>query len=501
MFQRWLVKAHTYYRHWLEWRYPLGWHSFDRKPWQHPWLTPRNLSALREFSKKIREEAACVAAEVVSTKMRFAFVGNLANSSYQRIRALQEIHVSASLFLHPGDDYPMSQPEWEEYDGVLPEGIGSIEQLKATGVDLPPIADVYKIPPTNVDLANLPKFGRVCDFIRWPQYFGFLPLLRELNRFSALYTVQVPYLAYLSGRPYVATHMGGDIWFDCSRGDELGSLQRQAFLKASAITVSNPWSPAFARRYGLKNMITLPMILDPKAYCPGEPTWREDWISRVGGNFFVLSTARLDDHYKGSNLALEGFARFAKVRPGARLILLGWGSDLSKHKDKLMAMGIANRVLFLPPSGKKRLIQYLRSADCLLDQFVIGYFGLTALEAMSVGLPVIMRLEAKQYDDFLDAGSPPVLNANTIDEVAEALDRLAASFEFRNDIVGKTLNWFQQGASPHVWAKSYLDLLIATAAGHKFDYRDSPLGAPLSREEREYHLQELNMAPRFPSYH
>jgi glycosyltransferase involved in cell wall biosynthesis len=496
-----LAKVRPAFNRMMGVRYPNGWHSFDRTPWNHPWLTEKNLSAFREFSKQIRAEAASVASKFDDSGFRIAFVGNLANSSYQRIRALQQIGVDATLFLHPSDNYPMSQPEWEDYDGIIPEGVVDLEQIRATGISSPSVTNAYKIPPTTVDPEKLPGFVRADDFNRWPAYFSYLPLLDKLQQFDSLYTVQAPYLAYLSGRPYVATHMGGDIWYECSRGDALGELQRQAFDRADAITVSNPWSPAFARRYGMRNMIVLPMILDTAQYCPGPPIWREEWRAKTGGNFFVLSTARLDDRYKGSNLAIEGFARLAAERPGARLVLLGWGNDLEKHKEKLRALGIADRVLFLPPSGKKRLIQYLRSADCLLDQFVLGYFGLTALEAMSVGLPVIMRLETAQYDAFLDTGAPPVLSAESVAGVAGTLVRLADNPEYRNDIAEKELAWFARSASPQAWGGTYRDLLVAAAVGHKFNFSNSPLAEPLGRDELEYHRHELENAPLFPNYH
>lgn len=496
-------EAHKHYERYLGWRYPNGWHSFDKAPWAHPWLTTRNLEALREFSRKIREEAASVASKVEARRMRFAFVGNMANSSYQRISALKQIGFDASLFIHPSDNNPMSQPEWEEFDGVVPGSINTLDDLRNAGINLPEVPNVHRIAAVgDWRISGFPpSFVRIADYMRWPEYFNYMPILRALQRMSAVYTVQVPYLAYLAHRPYVATHMGGDIWFECSRGDRLGALQRSAFKHATAITISNPWSPAFARRYGMRNMVTLPMILNTDTYCPGPPVWKGDWQRKIGGRFFVLGTARIDDRYKGSNIALEGFARFATEMPDARLVLLGWGNDLAKYKARFQELGIADRVLLVPPSGKQRLIQYLRSADCLLDQFVLGYFGLTALEALSVGLPVIMRLEDKQYGAFLDTGPPPILNMDSADSVASILIRLSKDRDFQQGVIQESLDWFVRNASPQAWGKAYRDLLVAAAVGHKFDFRKSPLHAPLSQEERDYHRHELMHAPCFPNYH
>ncbi len=500
---KFLNHGQPYYNRYLERKYPSGWHSFDRTPWLHPWLTQSNLEKMREFSKQIREEAAVVAEKVDWRTMSFAFVGNMANSSYQRISALKQIGLDASLYLHPGDTNIMSQPEWEDFDGILPDNMVTIDQIRGSSISLPNVKDVFRISPINDHglSGSLPKFMRIADYVRWPNYFSYLPILQALQRMSAIYTVQCPYLAYLSSRPYLATHMGGDIWYECSRGDALGALQRCAFRNATALTVSNPWSPAFARRYGFHNMVILPMILSTEQYCPGPPLFRDDWKAKIGGEFFVLSTARLDSIYKGSNLTLEGFAQFAALYSEARLVLIAWGADCGKYKQRLSELGISDRVLLIPPTGKKRLIQYLRSADCLLDQFILGYFGLTALEALSVGLPVIMRIEAQQYRAFLDTGPPPILNAKTANEVSEYLLQLAENSNYRVGLSRDILNWYQRNATPQAFGNSYRDLLVSAASGHRFDYRDSPLNSPLGKDELEYQEYELHNAPIFPNYY
>ena len=113
----------------------------------------------------------------------------------------------------------------------------------------------------------------------------------------------------------------------------------------------------------------------------------------MGGDFFVLSTARADDVYKGSKIGISGFAEFSRTAPGARLVFVSWGRDIGGLKETAQRLGILDRVIFVPVSGKRRLVEYLRSADCLLDQFVVGYYGATALEAAACGTPVIMRYE------------------------------------------------------------------------------------------------------------
>src|SRR2546429_6648871 len=62
------------------------WHSFDRTPWNHPWLSLAHIRAMRDFSADMRV-AAMESIEKIPGAERsggYAFVGNLANAMYMR---------------------------------------------------------------------------------------------------------------------------------------------------------------------------------------------------------------------------------------------------------------------------------------------------------------------------------------------------------------------------------------------------------------------------------
>ncbi|MCB1738828.1 MAG: glycosyltransferase family 4 protein [Gammaproteobacteria bacterium] len=488
-----------------------AWKSWDHEPWRHPWLTAENLRAARNYSEQVWALAAEISGRD-ATPHRFAFVGNLANYLYVRAAALRRQGVDVDIYIHPHDRFVMSQPAWEESDRELPLDEMDFDRLTEHGFKLSPVEGTYS-PDTCTDFGSMIQslmnerkpgwperfqFARRADVFRFSDYFCYEPLLRELGRYDALLSAQVPYLAYLANRPYLTAHTGGEIWVECSRGDLLGHIQRRAFACSNAILASNPWTYAHARRYGFRNVVYVPFFLDEERYSPGEGKARPDWEARTGGDFFVLSTARMDFEDKGSLVGLEGFARFANRFPGARLVLLGWGRDLRPVQTWLGEQGLGDRVLVVRPAAKRRLIDYLRASDCLLEQFRIGYFGASALEAMACGLPVVMRLEGEQYQALCETGAPPVLNAASAEEVATALTTLASSRETREAASREHRRWFQINHGSGKWAPVCRDLLIATARGHVFSHGRSPLANPISKVEREYHAQALSSAPEFP---
>lgn len=492
-----------------------AWHSYDRSPWAHPWLTAENLKLTRSFEQEMLKGLVAQHDGTPTNVNRYAFVGNLANNMAMRALPLRRLGYSVDLFLHPQDRYVMSQPGWEMAELTLLDGETDVEHLEGRGVQLPEVPGVFTLPMSADGMHELlavarkwrwprphvPRFVRQRDALLWPGYFCFMPILKALQDYDCLFAAQVPYLAYLANKPYLAAQTGGDLWFEASRNDALGQLQRRSYRKASAILATNPWAYSAARRFGFHNVIYVPLIVDTEAYSPGPRDERQAWQEKVGGNFFALVTARIDRRWKASNVGLEGFCRFAQSHPDARLVLVGWGEDSAADLDELRQReGLDGRIITLPISGKRKMVEYLRSADCLIDQFSFGYYGATALESMSTGLPVIMKIAKNQYDALCRTGCPPVLHAAEASEVSSQLERLAASEDQRRQSSSESRRWVEQNHSAAVWGETYGVLLSAVAAGVKLQFGEAPLASPLSEEEETYHRDMLASAPPFPRY-
>src|SRR5579871_6605513 len=116
-----------------------GWHSYDRTPWEHPWLTFENLKAARSFEKRMLGDIIAQYGGQSARAQRYAFVGNLANNMGMRALPMRRDGYSVDLFLHPQDRQIMSQPGWELAELTLLDGETTIDQLHARAETLPSV--------------------------------------------------------------------------------------------------------------------------------------------------------------------------------------------------------------------------------------------------------------------------------------------------------------------------------------------------------------------------
>lgn len=481
-------------------RVPLdGWHSFDRTPWEHPWMTAGNIRRFSEYSRLEIERLSNLVEAAPSHGERFAFVGNMANVNYTRAAPLRRRGIDIDVVLHPSDDFVFSLPGWEEFDG----DIGELGEMPSAMLANREPSWVLRHALDDNWIRNIDRYDVATpeQILMWPEFMPLLPTLDALSKYSALLVSQFPYLGLLSGRPYLFGQIGGEIWFEAARNDAIGLITRRGIETAYAVLVSNPITLAHARRYGLRNLLYVPWSLDEEIYKPAaaEPT-RSAWQRSIGGDFFVLTSMRIDNEWKGANHALDGFAKFSVSHPSARLIVVGWGEDLEAAKAELERRNIADRVLAVPVAGKGKLRKYLQAADVVIEQFVLGYYGGSGLEAMACGTPVIMRLERAQYDALMESGAPPTLDAQDADEVEQNLHRLYTDKPFAASVGKQTRDWFIRAQSSARWANTYNVLLRAMALGIPLSTANSPLLEPLSKAESDYHSSQLRLAPAFPNY-
>jgi glycosyltransferase involved in cell wall biosynthesis len=120
---------------------------------------------------------------------------------------------------------------------------------------------------------------------------------------------------------------------------------------------------------------------------------------------------------------VEGFAA-ATAGTAGRLVICGWGraAHVGALRARIAALGIQDRVDWRPWAPEDELPDLYRRARMLLLPSLYEGFGLTALEAMACGTPVVVSRHASLPEVVGDAGV--FVDAEEAGSIAVAIRRL-----------------------------------------------------------------------------
>jgi glycosyltransferase involved in cell wall biosynthesis len=152
---------------------------------------------------------------------------------------------------------------------------------------------------------------------------------------------------------------------------------------------------------------------------------------------------------------LRAYAKFVKSFPNSKLIAVAWSADEEKSKDLANSLGISDKMVWIKPIPKNLLIYYYNAADIVLDQFVLGSWGLVTAEAMSCGKPVLVFYK-KNYIIRAFGEEPPILNSFSEEDIHSNLIKLANNVDFRNEVGKRSRDWIVKTHSPKLVANKHL---------------------------------------------
>jgi glycosyltransferase involved in cell wall biosynthesis len=438
--------------------------------------------------------------------MRILHSGNVANNAYNNAKLLRRAGVAADALCD--ERHIFSQPEWEDAplagtfaqdaaleevaaaagwhrpDWILspraaltnPQGRAWLDERIRLALSTPRLNLVYRrllrefAPLRDVLGTELGLF----DVLRASVWMSRLsrevvplgPLFRSYDLVQANGLHPILTLLAAPDHPVVAFEHGTlrDLPFQDSWAGRLLSL---AYRSARAIVITNPDVIGSARQLGLDNYFFVPHPIDETKYTPGHSELR-DRIGLRASDFVLFSPASHNWGIKGSDIMLRAFAELVRQGPAESvLVLTEWGLELDRSRALIDELGIGGRIRWVKPLPKLQLIEAYRSADIVLDQFLIGTFGGIAPEAMACGRPVIMAYDA-EVNAWAFPTPPPIVPARTVEELSRQLVRLGREPDERTRIGRAGRDWVERH---HGWQlvadrqlKIYEEVLEGTPA-------------------------------------
>lgn len=398
--------------------------------------------------------------------MKIGLFGGMANNLYAMASSLYRHGVEVEILRDEFERYPTSQPWWEDCEVVIPSeqmlGGWTADRAREIESELSWEPPPYFAEPVNGErVASKVPGWRGLDGLRALTLTGDYP--NRVRSFldsvdvAVVCGMQAEILASRSITPFAIFPHGADIRLASgltgvsgvskrSIGQVVRHFQLKKAFSKSGVVFSN--TSAIGGHLGKVSMKTTFGTFPKKQGAPlPHNLHKQDELQNLFRNlgvkipkssFYFFVPSRIDYHEKGTNILIEAIGN-AKLT-NCHFIFSGWGADFFDARSRLAE---ANST-FLPFALSKPLLaRVMQLVDVVIDQFRMGNYGTSALEAISLGTPVMMKLDEERYPADTN-GPPPVINAETAAEISDALRRVESGRMDLSAISREASEWFKK---------------------------------------------------------
>lgn len=213
--------------------------------------------------------------------------------------------------------------------------------------------------------------------------------------------------------------------------------------------VSQDNAKKIERRYSTKVKV-IPNGVDTKKFKPIQS--KRDELRKkydIMDKKVLISVGRVVG-WKGFQLVIESLLHLEEFY----YVLIGDGDYLQELKELAKKLGVEKRVLFLGAIQNKELPNYLNLADIFI-QPSIGHeaFGITIVEAMACGLPVVASRNGGIVDIVVDGKVGYLFEIGNIEQMSSLVKE---SYSNKTEL---SLNALQHVKSNFTWKSSVKKLL------------------------------------------
>lgn len=327
--------------------------------------------------------------------MKVLFTGNIDNIAYSCAKFSRWLGVHAEVLISSAEQ-EVSHPFWEDPESVATQLMRTFDRRRG-----------------------------------WRALLSLLELRRIFSEYDVVVAMgMMGIAARLLTRPYIAIALGADMKELVFERSVQGWLMDAAFRGADRLYYNDvDHLPAVAAKGYTAHYFPIPIDIRKYSPTPSEP--RNDRLTLLHGSSLSWSldwTTEKELHQrtlKRNDLFFKGLALFVAKHPdqALRVVVPLWGPDKDKAPPLCRELGIDRFMEFVPPLTKPQLLAMYRQVDIVVDQFNMPRLGYNAMEGLACGRPVLGHftadLQLACYPEL-----PPMLNADTAEEVEARLDEL-----------------------------------------------------------------------------
>ena len=222
---------------------------------------------------------------------------------------------------------------------------------------------------------------------------------------------------------------------------------KEVYAKADClIAVSHPFADRLYAYTGIPSVV-VPNIVDTNAFAK---------TKRIAGrNMFGFITVGNLIEIKRHCLLIDAFSELHKECPNVYLGIVGDGDLRQSLEDQVDRLGLRDCVRFYGQQTREQISDLFSKHDCFVFPSRSETFGVSCIEAMAAGLPVIAS-SCGGPEDFVTDETGILIPAENIDALRDAMLRMTRQAEnYNSDTIR---NYAVKRFSPSVIAGRLCDI-------------------------------------------
>lgn len=289
--------------------------------------------------------------------------------------------------------------------------------------------------------SSLRHLGRISDYLRYISLGLLLRLLSIFGKYTdhiihAHNTSGYGLAAWLSGRPYIVTTYGSEIFTAKQKGFLYRFLINKILAKATLVTATTEeMSKVLESEFGVtKSKIhSFSMGIDPVFYC--DELQRNEFRAKfnIAVNDIVwIYNRRITPLYNTLNV-VNSFNEYVVANPKSALIIMEGDSDRKYFESVELAIKFNDKIKLIRGfCGQAELRGYLSTADFSISIPNTDQMSSSILESISCGcIPILLNNEA--YSILIGRENVILLQDVSIKSIAQALQDSEDIFKFTRE--------------------------------------------------------------------
>lgn len=220
------------------------------------------------------------------------------------------------------------------------------------------------------------------------------------------------------GIPFLITEHSSKLMLGQTSLIEKTSLVRALKRANTVVAVSPNLAKCLQNHYLRREISIIPNSVDFHKFAIGDEAELHDRYQFICVGPF--------DNNKRQAVLIEAFAEVLPVHRDTQLVLVGDGSEYRRLRIMVSDRGLTDNVTFLPFMAQKDLSKLLQRCDCLVSASKTETFGLSIVEALATGLPVIATRSGGPENIVVPAVGL-LVDADSPHELAEAMMKFRAN--------------------------------------------------------------------------